>query len=227
MDDHTKERLLQQFRRYLDSIETVVDEPEAGSDGGAGADLFTVFAELAALRNEVRGESRLMKDSLDQFRAVFTTMQSAQAALEQELRRNQSEARGRVRDTLRPLLLELLELRDRLVAGAQQPAAPVRWIDRLRRRRTDDTASWRDGLNITLRRLDSILDDRRVVPIEVVGLPFNPRLSRVVGTVRDAMADPGTVVEEIRGGFLWEEDLLRVAEVIVNAADNSSNRDLA
>jgi len=49
----------------------------------------------------------------------------------------------------------------------------------------------------------------------------------VVGTVRDAMADPGTVVEEIRGGFLWEEDLLRVAEVIVNAADNSSNRDLA
>jgi molecular chaperone GrpE len=143
--------------------------------------------------------------------------------LEQELRRNQTEARERVRDALRPLLLELLELRDRLVVGTQQPLVVVRWIDRLRGRRTDETASWREGLTITLRRLDRILGDRGVVPIEVLCRPFNPRTSRVVGTVRDGVADPGTVVEEIRAGFLWEEDLLRVAEVIVNAADNSSS----
>jgi molecular chaperone GrpE len=123
---------------------------------------------------------------------------------------------------LRPLLLELLELRDRLAAGLHQPVPPGRWIDRLRRRRMDETEGWREGLAIMLRRLDRILGDRRVVPIEVVGRPFNPRLSRVVSTIRDAAAGPGIVVEETRAGFLWEEELLRVAEVIVNAADSHS-----
>jgi molecular chaperone GrpE len=220
VDDRTKERLLEQLRRYLDNAGTVPDEPDPGS-GDASADLFTVFVELAALRNEVRGESRLVKDSLDQFRAVFTTVQSVQATLEQELKRNQTEARERVRDALRPLLLELLELRDRLIAGTQQPASPVRWFDRLRRRRTDETATWREGLSITLRRLDRILGDRGVVPTEVVGRPFDPHRSRAVGTVRDTRTEPGTVVEEIRAGFLWGEDLLRVAEVIVNTGDNA------
>jgi molecular chaperone GrpE len=221
VDDRTKERLLEQLRRYLDSVETVPEEPDAGSSE-TGADLFTVFVELAGLRNEVRGESRLVKDSLDQFRAVFNTVQQVQATLEQELKRNQTEARERVRDALRPLLLELLEVRDRLIAGTQLPPSPVRWFNRWRRRRTDETATWREGLSITLRRLDRILGDRGVVQTDVVGRPFNPHLSRAVGTVRDARTDPGTVVEETRAGFLWGEDPLRIAEVIVNTADNGT-----
>jgi molecular chaperone GrpE len=220
VDEYHKERLLDQFRCYLDSIDVVPVEPDAASDAGDATDLFTVFVELAALRNEVRGESRLVKDALDQFRAMFTTLQSSQAALEQELRRNQTEARERERSVLRPLLLELLELRDRLVAGLQQPVPPVRWIDRLRRRRSDEVESWREGMNIMLRRLDRILGDQRVVPIEVVGRPFDPHQSRVVGTARDAVARSGIVLEEIRAGFLWDEDLLRIAEVIVNVADS-------
>jgi molecular chaperone GrpE len=222
VDEHHKERLLDQFRCYLDSIDTVPVEPDAASDAGAEADLFTVFVELSALRNEVRGESRLVKDALDQFRAVFTTLQSSQAALEQELRRRQTEARERERSVLRPLLLELLELRDRLIAGLQQPVPRIRWIDRFRRRRSDETETWREGLNIMLRRLDRILGDRHVVPIEVVGRPFDARRARVVGTARDAVAGSGIVVEEIRAGFLWDEDLLRTAEVIVNVVDSNS-----
>ena len=68
MDAAAKEALLDQFRRYLDSVEDAPEQPEAA---GAEADLFTVFVELAAMRNEVRTESRLVKDALDQFRDVF------------------------------------------------------------------------------------------------------------------------------------------------------------
>ena len=88
---------------------------------GAEADLFSVFVELAALRNEVRTESRLVKEALDQFRGVFDTLQSSHATLEQELKRAQAEAHERGRALLRPLLLDLLDLRDRLAAGLQQP----------------------------------------------------------------------------------------------------------
>jgi molecular chaperone GrpE len=217
VDAAVKENLLDQFRCYLDSIEKAPEEPD---DAGAEADLFSVFVELAAVRNEVRTESRLVKEALDQFRGVFATLQSSHATLEQELKRVQGEARERGRALLRPLLLELLDLRDRLAAGLLQPAAPPeRWFDRWRGRRPVEPESWREGLGITLRRLDRILAERRVVRIEMAGRRFDPRMGRVVGTTQDVTVGAGIVVEEVTAGFMWDEELLRAAEVIVNKID--------
>jgi molecular chaperone GrpE len=214
VDAVVKETLLDQFRCYLDSIEEAPEEPD---DAGAEADLYTVFVELAAVRNEVRTESRLVKDALDQFRGVFATLQSSHATLEQELKRVQAEARERGRALLRPLLLELLDLRDRLAAGLQQPTAPpARRFDRWRGRRPAEPEHWREGLGITLRRLDRILADRRVVRIEMAGQRFNARTGRVVGTKQDTSIGAGIVVDEVSAGFMWDEELLRAAEVIVN-----------
>jgi molecular chaperone GrpE len=213
VDATVKQALLDQFRDYLESIE---EPPVAAGASGAESDLFTVLVELAAVRNEVRTESRLVKEALDQFRGVFGALQSSQATLEQELKRARAETRDVGRTLLRPLLLDLLELRDRLVAGLRQPAPRARWLDRWRR---PDAESWREGLGITLRRLDRLLADRRVMAIEVMGRRFDPRLARVVGTTRQATVGSGVVVEEVRAGFLWEEEPLRAAEVIVNKAE--------
>ncbi len=218
MDATVKETLLDQFRCYLDGIEETPEPADApGEAAGEAADLFTVFVELAAVRTELRTESRLVKEALDQFRGVFDALRSSQATLEQELKRAQAEARERGRALLRPLLLELLELRDRLADALEQPAPPARWLDRWRRQ--SEPEPWREGLGITLRRLDRILADRRVVAIEMTGRRFDPRLARVVGTTRDATIGAGIVAEEVRAGFLWDEELLRSAEVIVNAAE--------
>jgi molecular chaperone GrpE len=216
VDDAIKERLLDQLRQYLDGIEA---PPESAPDSGsAEADLFTIFVELAAVRNEVRTESRLVKEALDQFRTVFATLQSSHATLEQELKRVQADARERGQAVLRPLLMDLLDLRDRLDAALQAPvAAPSRWLDRWRKPRAEPE-HWREGLGITLRRLDRMLADRRVSRIELVGQRFDPRLARAVGTEQDARVDPGIVVHEVRAGYLWDNGLLRTAEVIVSKA---------
>ena len=58
-----------------------------------------------------------------------------------------------------------------------------------------------------------------MVPITVVDRPFDPRLARVVGTTRDPARAAGLVVQELRAGFHWDDELLRAAEVIVNATD--------
>jgi molecular chaperone GrpE len=217
VDAVVKETLLDRFRCYLDSIEEAPEEPDAA---GAEADLFTVFVELTAVRNEVRTESRLVKEALDQFRGVFATLQSSHATLEQELLRVRSEARERGRALLRPLLLELLDLRDRLAAGLQQPVAPLpRWFERWRGQQRTDPDGWREGLGITLRRLDRILSERRVVRIETAGRRFDPRMGRVVGTTQDATIGAGIVVEEVSAGFQWDDELLRAAEVIVNRVE--------
>jgi molecular chaperone GrpE len=89
LDQATREKLLSRFVAYLDGLDH--DESAAvhaaAEEAREEADLFSVFVELAGLRNEVRTQSRLLKEALDQFRGVFDTLQASHATLEQELKR--------------------------------------------------------------------------------------------------------------------------------------------
>jgi molecular chaperone GrpE len=214
VEDNVKQALLNRFSAYLD---TVGDGPEPPDDPGETADLYSVFVEMAGLRSEVRTESRLVKEALDQFRGVFDTLQASHAAVQRELDRARAETREQGQAALRPLLLDVIDLRDRLLAAlALSTAVRPRWHDRLLRRTPSDAAAWQEGLRMTVRRLDQVLLDRRVVPTHLVGRPFDPRLARVVGTSPDGSVAEGIVTEEVRAGFLWDDQVLRTAEVIVS-----------
>src|SRR5215213_9937438 len=121
VDDSIKQALLDRFSAWLDTAE---DAPEALEDPGETADLFSVFAEIAGIRTEVRTESRLMKDALDQFRGVFDMLQASHATLQRELDRARAETREQRRGALRPLLLDVIDLRDRLVAALTLSPTP-------------------------------------------------------------------------------------------------------
>jgi molecular chaperone GrpE len=192
-------------------------------DLGEAADLFSVFVELAGLRSEVRTESRLVKEALDQFRDLFDLLRTSQASVQQELDRTRAEARDRDRVALRPLLLDLIDLRDRLVAALKLAAAVrPRWTDRLLRRNQTGREAWQDGLRMIVRRLDQVLFDRGIVAMQLVGQPFDPRRARVVALSSDRSVAEGTVIEEVRTGFLWDDQVLRTAEVIVSRGDNAT-----
>jgi molecular chaperone GrpE len=214
LDDSIKQALIDRFRGYLDVVE---DGEEPPDDPGETADLFSVLVEMAALRSEVRTESRLVKDALEQFRGVFDSLQASQATLRRELDRARTETRDQAQSALRPLLLDVIDLRDRLVAALTLSAvARPRWHDRLWRRDQSGVAAWQEGLRMTLRRLDQVLLDRRVVATQLAGLPFDPRLARAIGTAADSSVAEGTVIKEVRAGFLWDDQVLRTAEVIVS-----------
>ncbi len=217
MDETIKAELLSRFEAYLDT-EMPEHPPE---DTGESADLYSVFVELAGLRNEVRTESRLVKDALDQFRAVFDVLQANQATMQKDLDRARAEARGQA--VLRPLLIDIIDLRDRLLA-ALKLAAPKRraWPARLWRREDKSRAAWEEGLRMTLRRLDQVLADRQVVAIACVGRPFDPLRARAVAVSSATGSADGTVIEEVRTGFLWEDQVLRIADVIVARSAASS-----
>ncbi|HJZ18331.1 MAG TPA: nucleotide exchange factor GrpE [Stellaceae bacterium] len=217
MDDSIKQALIDRFRGYLDMVE---DGEEPPDDPGETADLFSVLVEMAALRSEVRTESRLVKEALEQFRGVFDSLQASQATLQRELDRARTETRDQAQSALRPLLLDVIDLRDRLVAALTLSAvARPRWHDRLWRRDRSGVAAWQEGLRMTLRRLDQVLLDRRVVATQLAGLPFDPRLARAIGTAADSSVAEGTVIKEVRAGFLWDDQVLRTAEVIVSKGD--------
>lgn len=212
MDDSIKQALLSRFQAYLDTAETTAPESRTET-----SDLYSLFVEVAGLRSEVRTESRLVKEALDQFRGVFEMLQASQASVQQELDRARSAARDQADDALRPLLLDVVDLRDRLLAALKLAAAPQSgWASRLLRRPASGGEAWQEGLRMTLHRLDQMLLDRRVAPMQLVGLPFDPRRARVVATLADGSAADGTVLEEVRAGFLWDDQVLRTADVIVS-----------
>ena len=69
---------------------------------------------------------------------------------------------------------------------------------------------------MTLRRFDQVLQDHGVEAMQLLGQPLDPRLARVVGMAPDHTAAEGIVVEEVRTGFLWDDQVLRTADVIVS-----------
>ena len=225
MDDATKQKLLSQFGAWLDAA--AEEAPGRTTDGQTPADevtpitdLYSLFVEMAGLRSEVRTESRLVKEALEQFRGVFETLQTSHATVVQELERARAETRDQAKAALRPLLLDVIDLRDRLLAALTLSAsAQTGWFDRVLRRNVIGGEAWQEGLRLTLRRLDQVLLDRRVVPMRLEGQPLDPLRARAVAVVTDGTARGGTVIEQVRTGFLWDEQVLRTAEVVVSQSD--------
>ena len=72
-----------------------------------------------------------------------------------------------------------------------------------------------DGLKILQNEFLRILAKRGVTPIEAVGRPFDPNVHEAVGVVETGEAEPDTVVEEVRRGWMIHERVLRAAMVRV------------
>jgi molecular chaperone GrpE len=216
VDDSIKRALLGQFSAWLDAApDTMGDAPALPET--PTTDLYSLFVEMAGLRAEVRTESRLVKEALEQFRGVFETLQTSHATVRQELEQARAEARDQAKAAIRPLLLDVIDLRDRLLDALKlSGTARTGWRDRLFRRNVSGGEAWQEGLRLTLRRLDQVLLDRRVVAVRLEGQPFDPSRARAVATVTDSAAPDGTVIEEVRAGFLWDDQVLRTAEVIVS-----------
>jgi molecular chaperone GrpE len=244
MDENAKNTLLERFGLYLDKIGDAAEpDPDDDQDHDQGhelagqaedtsnlADLYTLFVELAGLRTEVRTESRLVKDALDQFRIVLDQTAKDRALLEQQLDRARAEARQLARTLLRPLLLDLLDVRDRLDAALDAASKPQaarlrswpfpRIIGRIFARKPPAAApdAWLEGQKMTLRRLDRLLLDRGVVMLDLLGQVFHPQRAKAVATVVAPDKPDGLIVTVSRPGFLWNEDLLRPAEVVVTSS---------
>lgn len=216
MDPAIKEQLLDRFRDYLDQ-----EAPASPPHAAKVPDLFSLLAELAALKNEVKIESRQVKAALDEFRGLFDTLQQSNARLDAELARQREQEVKTRQETERDLLMELLELRDRIQAG-QTSMRHYRpgWLAR-RAGVKDHLDSLGEGQAMNLRRLDDILARRGVRPLEVVDRGFDPHTMHVVETAYESDQEDGRVLGEIRTGFTQHERLLRPAEVTVNKKDSN------
>jgi len=214
MDEAAKDQLAARFRAYLDGAAEAL---EAGTvtDGEPIPDLFTLLAEVAALKNEVKLESRNLKSALDEFRDLYAALREANTRLAEEQARSLEQERRLGERAQKELLLDLLELRDRLQAGQDQ-AERFRPEALVRRSAVRFIGSMAEGMAMNLRRLDETLARRGVRPLSALGQPFDAHTMHAVELARDPDQPTGLVVGELRKGFLYRDELLRSAEVVVN-----------
>lgn len=195
-----KAAVLADFGAWLDELD---DDPQPTGEPAhdrapaalAGPDLHALYSELASLRQELRLQTR------EQARSLRQAQEERAGQLE--------EAR---RGATRGLLMPMLEVRDALVRGlaAADLAASRRW---LRMRGAQEVAA---GYAMALERFDRALHGAGVRQVATVGEPFDARTMVAVQARRDSTAADGTVVEELRPGFVAEDGaVLRAAEVVV------------
>lgn len=221
-----KNALAEQFISYLDAV-AEQDEVNLANYGNEQTDMYSLYTALSALKSEVKIESKQIKSALDTFKSVFSTLEDSHELLRAQARQQQSDLSLYRDDLLRPLLLNLLDMRDRLCMSIstleknlQQKSKKGFW-SRLFRSSDSNTSkflieSLYEGQNMSLRRLDQTLEQQGVTILEVIREPFNAEVMRAVNTESIESLDDGIVTQEIRAGFQWEGRLLRAAEVNVN-----------
>lgn len=83
-------------------------------------------------------------------------------------------------------------------------------------------ASWVEGILLIERKLKAFLEESQVVPIEAVGQPFDPTLHSALMKEDSEEYPEGTVVAELRKGYLLADQVLRPTLVKVS---NGPGRD--
>jgi molecular chaperone GrpE len=205
--------LLESLQQYLQQTDfahlAAVDQP----------DLTTLFTDLAGLKSEVKAESRQFKATLDTLSEALSVLTADNQALAAQLSSAAERLQQQRRETERAVLLELVDIYDRLSEGYRvlQNYRPVDSLfNHSKKQDVRFIESFGKGQEITLKRLEQLLQRRRVYPLECLGKPFDARTMTTLDIGQDPQLENGIVLEELRKGFLFEDQVLRLAEVKVN-----------
>ena len=76
----------------------------------------------------------------------------------------------------------------------------------------------REGLELTLKQLDSVFEKFEISVIDPKGEKFNPEQQQAMAIIETAELEPNHVVEVMQKGYLLKDRLLRPAMVVVSKA---------
>lgn len=212
--DHI-EPLVNDFRKFLQQEglpwSSQPDQPDHH------VDLHALFTELAALKTEVKRESRQVKEATSQFGSLFDTLRDNNQQLSRELDQRQAQQAGSLFASRQPMLVEIIELRERLeltlhALKNHRPYWFEKWLNRGDLFRQD----MGKGLEITLRRVDKILSDHDIEPLSCLGQPLDPHTMRAVKVKYHQESTADVVIAVIRRGYSHHGEVVRLAEVVVN-----------
>lgn len=132
-----------------------------------------------------------------------------QAEMENMKRRIQKDLESAHKFALERFAKDLLNVVDSLELGIQAATAS-----------TPEVVKLKEGSELTLKQFEATLSRFNIVPVEAVGLPFNPEIHQAVSTQPSAEFAPNIVMNVFQKGYLLNDRLLRPAMVVVSKAAN-------
>jgi molecular chaperone GrpE len=223
MDDVIKQKLIEQFCELLDDTDVNVESERQSTQTQREVDLFSLFSELVAIKNEVRLQAR-------QFKSALSLLADDQAVLHDQLDHSRKQATDSAINQQTDIMHQLLLLRDSIEAGIQVTSQAHRkrfsLIPSPHQKRVIQALT--DGQQLTLNRLDQILNEMQITPIQTLGRTFDSRTMNAVAISHDEDYDDGVVSKQICQGYCWNSQVLRIAEVRVNRIkhhDRNNSRD--
>jgi len=213
MSDTQKNRLLEEFQAYLEQTDL------AHTLSAEQPDLSTLLGEMAGLKSEVKAESRHFKTTLDTLSNALTALQTDNKTLADELALQGERLQQMRNETLYAVMLEAVDIYDRLTAGFEvlqnyQPVSSL--FSHSKKQDIRFIKSFKEGQSMTLKRFDQLLQRHNVQAIDCIGKLLDPCTMSAVEIDRNPKLENGIVIEELRKGFLFEGNVLRLAEVKVN-----------
>lgn len=210
-----KTKVLEDFKDWLSQVPD--QTPPGLSVTPDTCDLYTLFSEFTALKQEIKMQNReqhrtlkalgqitAMTDAYGEFMDHFNEKTKEIAALEQNIRM----------ETEKRTVSYFLDIRDSLVRGRDASSAPV-LKKRFFRQTPKNVDNISDGYDVVIRKFDASLALLDIAPLLSTGAVFDPMVMKALESrVTDGM-ETGTVVETVAQGFKRGSEVLRYAQVIV------------
>ena len=81
-----------------------------------------------------------------------------------------------------------------------------------------------DGLNSTLKNMESLMQKYNVKPIEALGEIFNPNYHEAISIISDPTLDDNTITKEIRKGYISHEKIIRPTLVEISKKEDNDKK---
>ncbi len=209
------------FQAWLTSLPA--DYQPQASVTPDSCDLYCLFSEFIALRQEIRMQNREQHKTLKSLKGLQQDYQQIAALLEKRSR-DLSTLAETIRDECETRVAErFFAVRDALIRGhdavlaADRPPEKTRgWFrKRYRQRVSVDIEGFRQGYEIALHKFDKALTGLDIHPVPTRRQPFDARTMTALETRKTTDTPSRTVVEEVSGGFMKNDQVIRYARVVV------------
>lgn len=210
----TKARMLANFSQWLDELN---EPPQIIEEKPQMPDLFSFYGELAALKQEINLQSRESRQLSETVKSTTETLEKRLevsagnvAHLADDVKAQLPKARQEASRAVVAEILPILEGIERSVAGIEKVEVPsLVFGDKKERLRDNFSAPVK---NVAAKCAD-FMHRLKIEPVAEEGVVFNAEYMRVVGTVTKGVS--GTVSEVVAQGYLFNNELIKTAEVKV------------
>ena len=193
------------------------EQKNAGGVDAATLELPEPAATPAELSDQSATGTRVAQDTLAELQNQLQQTQAkveenwglylgAQAEVENVRKRSEREIQNAHKFALKEFVDALLPVKDSLESGITAANEIV------------DVNKLREGSELTLKMLGSVLEKFGVQELNPVGAKFNPEFHEAMAMQPSDRAEPNTVLYVIQKGYLLNDRLIRPARVIVAQA---------